>query len=174
MVFLLKQLFNLLKLLNSEIGTNQIAAGLAAGFVLGFSPILSLQGILLLFCLLFFRIQIGAATLSACAFSFVAWLLDPLMMRLGSWILEIEPLRPVFEHLYNMPLVPFTRFNNNLVMGAGVFSLVLSPLVFLGARWLVIKYREKILARFEQTKFWKLVKATSFYKWYAQYQELYG
>lgn len=174
MVFLLKQLFSLVKLLNSEVGTNQIAAGLAAGFVLGFSPVLSLQGILLIFCLLIFRIQIGAATLSACAFSFIAWLLDPMMMRIGSWILELESLRPLYVQLYNMPLVPFTRFNNNLVMGAGVFSIVLSPLVFLGGRWFVIKYREQVLARFEQTKFWKLVKATSFYKWYAQYQELYG
>jgi hypothetical protein len=48
------------------------------------------------------------------------------------------------------------------------------PVIFFVARVLVIKYREKIVQRYQQTKFWKAVKATAFYKWYATYDSLYG
>ena len=60
MTLLLKQIFQLLKLLNSEKGTTQIAWGVALGFVLGMTPAFSLQTILVLLLLLFFRVQIGA------------------------------------------------------------------------------------------------------------------
>ena len=43
MTLLLKQLFAFFKLLNSDTGTNQIAAGITVGLILGFSPVLSLQ-----------------------------------------------------------------------------------------------------------------------------------
>ena len=42
MTFLLKQIFGFLKLLNSENGSNQLAAGIAAGFILGMTPMMSL------------------------------------------------------------------------------------------------------------------------------------
>jgi uncharacterized protein (TIGR03546 family) len=73
-----------------------------------------------------------------------------------------------------MPIVPFTRFNNTVVMGSGVVALALTPIVFVLARILIAKYREKIVARFQQTKFWHGFKATSFYQWYLKYDELFG
>lgn len=65
MTVLLKQLFAFFKLLNSEDGENQLAAGLALGVILGFSPFLSLQTLIVLFLIFLFRIQMGAAFLSA-------------------------------------------------------------------------------------------------------------
>ena len=41
MTLILKQMFSLLKLLNSETGTNQIAAGVALGFIMGMAPAFS-------------------------------------------------------------------------------------------------------------------------------------
>jgi uncharacterized protein (TIGR03546 family) len=171
---LLKQLFQLIRLLNSETGQNQIAAGIAAGFILAMSPALSLQTILILFCLFFFRIQIGMALLSAFFFAFVAWIFDPLFHGIGVWALGLPALQGVWTALYNMPLVPYTRFNNSIVMGAGITALLLSPLVFFGSRVLVVKYRVAVVERFKQTKFWKAVRATSLYKWYYTYENLYG
>ncbi|MFH0934944.1 MAG: hypothetical protein V1879_07035 [Pseudomonadota bacterium] len=46
MTLLLKQLFALIRLLNSDTGSNQIAAGVACGLILGFAPMLSLQALL--------------------------------------------------------------------------------------------------------------------------------
>lgn len=174
MTFLLKQFFSLIQLLNSDTATNQIAAGIACGLILGFAPVFSLQTIFVFFLLFFFRIQIGAAFLAAFAFKFIAWMLDPLSNRIGMAILETESLRPLFTDLYNMPLVPFTRFYNSIVMGAGALSLLLAIPVFLISKILVQKYRTNVLARFESTKAWKVVKATSFYQWYAKYREIFG
>lgn len=174
MTFLLKQIFGFLKLLNSDTGKNQIAAGVACGLILGFAPAFSLQTILVIALLFFFRIQIGAATIFAFFFSFVAWIVDPLSHQLGIAVLEMEPLKPLFTEMYNMPLIPLTRFYNSIVMGSAVISILLAPVVYAGSRILIDKYRETVVARFKQTKFWKAVKATSFYGLYAKYDQLYG
>ena len=174
MTLLLKQLFNFLKLLNSETGTNQIAAGFSIGLILGFSPFLSLQTLIVLILLMTFRIQIGAAFLSAFVFKFVAFLLDPICDSLGRWILENETLRPLFVDLYNMPLVPLTRFNNSIIMGSGLLGFILFIPAYFIFLALVRQYRITVVARIKGTKIWKLMAATSFYKWYAKYQELHG
>jgi uncharacterized protein (TIGR03546 family) len=174
LTILLKQLFGLLKLLNSETGTNQIAWGVAAGFVLGMSPTLSLQTFMIFTMVLIFRIQAGAAFLAAFFFKFVAYILDPIFASIGERILEENALKGLFTAMYNMPLVPLTRFNNSIVMGSGVVAIVLMPVVFALSRILIVKYRVQIVQRYHQTKFWKAVKATSFYKWYVSYDSLYG
>ncbi|MCO5143173.1 MAG: TIGR03546 family protein [Oligoflexia bacterium] len=174
MGFILKQLFSMVKLLNSETGHNQIAAGIAAGFVLGMTPAFSLQTILIFLSLFLFRIQIGMAFLSAFFFAFIAWVLDPIFHSIGLAILESESFLPLFTWMYNLPLVPFTRFNNSVVMGSGVLSILLFPFVFIGSRALVLKYRVEVLERFKNTKFWRAVKATAFYKWYYSYDKIYG
>ena len=174
MGLLLKQIFAFLKLLNSETGTNQIAAGLAAGFVLGMTPFFSLQSLLIFICMLVFRIQIGAVFLSAFFFSFVAYILDPIFHKAGSVILEMNSLKPLFTTMYNLPIVPMTRFNNTIVMGSGVVAILLTPIIYLVSKSLVIRYRRTVVDRFKQTKFWKAVQATSLYKWYYSYDNLYG
>lgn len=174
MTLLLKQFFQLFKLLNSETGTNQIAWGIAFGFVLGMTPAFSLQTILVVLILLFFRVQIGAAMISAFFFKFMAFLLDPLFHAVGATVLSSESLTPMFTSLYNMPIVPWTRFYNTIVMGSGVLALLLSPLVYFASLYLVKKYRVAVYERFKKTKFFKALKATSFYKWYVKYNEFYG
>jgi len=170
---LLKQLFGLVKLLNSETGQNQIAAGVAAGFILGMTPSLSLQSLLVFLCLFIFRIQIGMAFLAAFFFAFVAWMLDPVFHIVGAAILGAPAFQSLFTTLYNMPIVPFTRFNNTVVMGSGVIALALSPLVYFLSRNLVVKYRATVMAKLRQTRFWKAIQATSLYKWYYTYDNLY-
>jgi uncharacterized protein (TIGR03546 family) len=73
-----------------------------------------------------------------------------------------------------MPIVPMTRFNNTIVMGSGLVSLALTPIVYIFGRKLIVRYRIVVVERFKQTKFWKAVQATSFYKWYYSYDQLYG
>lgn len=174
MTFLLKQIFSLLNLLNSDTGHNQIAAGIACGLILGFAPVFSLQTILVFLLLFFFRIQIGAAFLAAAGFKFIAYLLDPVSNAVGMWALKLDALKPLYTELYNMPIVPLTRFYNSIVMGAGLISIVLAIPIFFISRSLILTYRAQIVARYQQTKFWKALKATKFYGWYSKYNELYG
>ncbi len=174
MTLLLKQLFAFLKLLNSDTGTNQLATGLSLGLVLGFSPFLSLQTFLILILCFFFRVQLGAAFLSAFFFKFVAFLFDPITDSLGRAVLENAGLRPLFVSLYNMPLVPLTRFNNSIIMGSGLVGLILALPMFFIFKNLIVKYRLHILERIKGTKWWKAMQATSLFKWYNTYDKLYG
>ena len=174
MSLLLNQIFTLLKLLNSETGTYQISSGVALGFVLGMSPSFSLQTLLVIFLLFVFRIQLGAALARAFFFKFVAFLLDPVFHPIGAALLEEPSLKDLFTQFYNMPIIPYTRFNNSIVLGAGVVSLLLAPFVFWSSKVLIEKYREKVVSKFKDTKFWKVIKSTSLYKWYYKYEQLNG
>ena len=171
MGLILKQLFAFIKLLNSDTGTISLAMGLTCGFILGMTPTLSLHSLLIFLVLFFFRIQIGAALLAAFFFKFVAFLLDPAFDAVGSKVLDIESLQAFYTTLYNMPIIPFTRFNNTIVMGSAVITFALSPLVFILSRFMIVKYRQTILARFKESKAWKAVEATKFYQWYYKYDQ---
>lgn len=174
MGLLLKQIFGLIKLLNSETGHNQIAAGVACGFILGMTPILSLQSLLVFIVIFFFRVQAGAAFLAAFFFAFIAWVFDPVFHQFGALVLGMPALQGVWTELYNMPLVPLTRFNNTVVMGSGVVAILAFPFIYFGSKILIIKYRKTVVERLKATKFWKAVQATSIYKWYYSYENLYG
>jgi uncharacterized protein (TIGR03546 family) len=173
MTLLLKQIFAFLRLLNSDSGHNQLAAGLACGIILGFSPFFSLQTFLVLLLVFFLRIQLGAAFLSAFFFKFVAFLVDPLANLAGRAVLENESLRPLFVKLYNMPIVPFTRFNDSIIMGSFIIGALLAIPGFFVFRKLIDQYRVVVLARIRETKVWKAVTATKFYNWYVTYEKLY-
>jgi uncharacterized protein (TIGR03546 family) len=171
MGLILKQLFAFIKLLNSDTGNISLALGMTCGFILGMTPTLSLHSLLIFLILFFFRIQIGAALITAFFFKFVAYLLDPLFHSIGSAVLEVKALQSVFATLYNMPLIPYTRFNNSIVMGSAVVTIILSPLAYIASSIFIKKYREIVVARFKETKAWKAVEATKFYQWYYKYDQ---
>lgn len=174
MTLLLKQLYSFFKLLNSDNGTNQLATGLTLGIFLGFAPFLSLQTFLILLIVFIFRVQLGAAFISAFFFKFIAYLFDGPSHLLGKVILESELLRPTFVSMYNMPLVPMTRFNNSIVMGSFAVSLILAPAAFFFFHSVVTKYRKHVVDRIKHTKFWKALSASKIYDWYSKYDNLYG
>jgi len=174
MTLLLKQIFNLIRMLHSENGTKQIAWGLTLGAFLGFSPFFSLQTFLILIVLLIFKVQFGAAFLSAFFFKFIAFLIDPAADFLGRLVLELPALREFWTTLYNLPIIPYTRFNNSIVMGSFFFALLISPALFWGFQYLILNYRTHIVKKFEESKAWKAFKATKVYEWYMKYDDLYG
>lgn len=172
MSFLLKEFFSLLRILGSETESRQIAAGFAFGFVLGMTPFLSLQSFLIFFLVFVFRVQIGAFFLSSFFFSFFAFLLDPLFHLVGNLLLEWKTLWPFYTFLYNTPLFPYTGFNNSLVMGSSVISILLLPFVYFVSYKMVEKYRIIFMERFKNSKLWKVVKKTFLFSWYEKWKSL--
>jgi uncharacterized protein (TIGR03546 family) len=160
MTLLLKQIYSFFKLLNSDTDTSPLAWGLTLGIILGFAPFIS--------------IQMGAAFVSAFFFKLIAYFFDVPAHHLGTAVLEAEPLRPLFTALYNMPLVPMTRFNNSIVMGSMIVSLILAPFAYFIFKALIRKYRQLVVARIKNTKIWKAMAASKFYDWYSKYDNLYG
>lgn len=174
MTLLIKQLIQMIRMLHSENGTHQLAIGLTLGIFLGFSPFLSLQTFLILIILLVFKVQIGAAFLSAFFFKFIAYLTDPAADWLGRRTLEHSSLVELWTTMYNLPLLPYTRFNNSIVMGSFVLALIISPIIYFVFLQLIKQYRSRVVEKFENSKMWKAFKATPVYEWYLKYNNLYG
>jgi uncharacterized protein (TIGR03546 family) len=174
MTVILKQVFKLVYLLHSETSTRSISIGLSCGIVLGFSPMFSLQSLLILGLILFFRIQVGAAFLSAVFFKLVAIPLVPLFDVTGNWILSLPVFQPVFTWLYNLPIVPMTRFYNTVVMGGGIVAIVLTVPAYFLFEYLVDAYRAEVVARIKETKLWTVWKTSKLFKWYQYYRSARG
>jgi uncharacterized protein (TIGR03546 family) len=174
MTLLLKQIFNIIKLLNSDRGTNQIASAIACGMILGFTPAFSLQTVVIVLIIFFFRVQFGVALLTTAFFAIPAYWLDPAFHQVGSWVLERESFRPLLTSLYHMPIIPMTRFYNSVVMGSGIVAFLLALPVFFLSRMLINAYRTQIVARFEKSVFWKAFTAHSLYQWYSKFEALHG
>jgi len=128
---MIKGIAKLILALNGNVSRSQIAAGFAWGLLLGLVPAGNAFWIAL-FLISFFFTHHHGAKISALAFLKILY---PLFIYqidiLGWYILHIDSLRPLFTNLYNMPFVPFTKFNNTLVMGGLTAGLALWLPVFI-------------------------------------------
>ena len=156
-MFILKLLGKFIKVLQSAASPKQIAWGFALGAIIGLTPIKALHNIIILILLIVLNINITSAILSLMIYSLIAWLLDPLFHTLGYFVLtDIAFLKPIWTSLYNAPIAPFTLFNNTVVMGGLIFSLILLIPNYLFFKWFVVRYRESWV---EKIKKWKITKA---------------
>jgi uncharacterized protein (TIGR03546 family) len=168
-------IFKLIKVLHSDTHPGQISLGFALGMIPGLTPVSSPHNLLVLLALLFLRANFSAALLSWAVFSILAYGLDPLFNRLGLFLLTgIDSLQGFWTSLYNAPLVPYTRFNNSVVLGSLVFSILAVSPVYRAGCLMVVKYRETLLERFNRWRVVQIIKASSLYKWYTRYSELRG
>jgi uncharacterized protein (TIGR03546 family) len=170
---MIQQIISLIRLIHSETDPRQISLGFALGMIPGLTPFMSLHNILVLLALLFIRANISAAILSWAVFSLLAFALDPLFHRFGLFLLTgVGPLLGVWTSLYNAPLAPYTKFNNSVLMGSLIFSLLAFYPIYRGGRIMVVKYRETIMERLNRLKIVHVFRASSLYKWYSRYSKL--
>jgi uncharacterized protein (TIGR03546 family) len=172
---MIQQIIGLIRIIHSETDPRQISLGFALGMIPGLTPLTSLHNLLVLLAILFFRVNIGAAMLSWGVFKILAYVLDPLFHQIGLFLLTgVAFLQGLWTTLYNAPLVPYTRFNNSIVMGSLVFSLFAFYPVYWGGRFMVVKYRETLMERFNRLRIVQVFRASDLYKWYSRYSKLKG
>lgn len=138
-----------------------LASSLAFGLLLGFVPKDNLIAAMLGVLLLALRFNLTLATTSAALFSAVAAVLDPVADSLGRSVLTLPALAPLWARLYELPLLPWTRFNNTVVMGSLLLALGLSTPTYLGALQLVTRYRPLALEWSKRLKVDALLRATN-------------
>ena len=158
--------FKFFKILNSETDPHQISLALALSLIAGCTPVMSLHNVLILLLVLLLRVNLSAFILGFVVFSGIAYLLDPLFHRLGLLILTTGFLEGFWTVLYNSTIFRFEKFNNSIVMGSLVFSLVLFAPLFLILNMLIFKYRENVLAWVEKSRIMKAIKANRIYNLY--------
>ena len=169
MTFLLRWVFSLLRLLCSETRTLPMVFGLLLGMFWGLAPVLSLQSLLICIALFVFRVQLGTAFISAFFFKLLFLILWPLFHLLGDIFLSWPFLEPLWTSWYHKPLIPYTRFNSSVVMGAGLFCFLFSVPAFYGFKWFIERYRERALAFMRNSSWGIFIRETALYKRYLKY-----
>ena len=63
----------------------------------------------------------------------LGFMLDPVFHAIGLGLLQAPSLRELWTSMYNTPLVPYTNFNNTIVLGSVVGWLALAVPIFFAA-----------------------------------------
>jgi uncharacterized protein (TIGR03546 family) len=108
----------------------QIAWGVVLGLALGLLPKDSLfvLGGVVIACTT--AASLSCAIGSGVVFSVLGWALQPFLHKLGAVVLTHDSLLRLWAMLYQLPLGPWTRLNNTLVMGGLVSAAMLAAPVF--------------------------------------------
>ena len=171
MLAFLKLVQSLIKELHSDGTPMQIALGAALGAALGLTPIANVHNAIVLALLLILNVSFGAGMLARWLFVPLGFILDPLFDRIGHKLLmETPALTPMWTSWFNAPLVPYTNFNNTVVLGSVVGWLVLFVPITLFVRFLVVRYRATYGERVRRSKFYKAVTASqayNVYRWFS-------
>ena len=173
-LIVVKFLANVFSILNGEESPRQIAAGFAIGAWIGLIPIGFLPSAML-FCCFLINVNLATLALAAGIFKVIAFAVDPVANQLGLVLLtKTDALRPLWTKLYNLPVVPYTRFNNTVVLGSLVIGLVLLIPIYLAAGAALKAYRARWRDKIKDSHFMKALKASAFYKYYEMYRNIRG
>ena len=166
----LNWLQSLVKALNSDGTPGQVAAGIALGAALGLTPIANVHNVVIVLVALVLNVSLAGFSLGWTVFVPAGFLLDPVFDAIGRALLGAPGLTGFWTTLANLPLVPYTNFNNTIVLGSLVFWVVAWLPIWFAARWAIVKYRATLYQRLETTRFFKAVKASSLARVYAWFQ----
>ena len=162
----------LIALLRGKSSPGFVAAGFAVGAILGLIPKGNLLGVF--FFLLFFLTQIdkAVALISTLLFTPLGYLLDPLAHRVGRYLLaDVAALKPVWTALYNLPIIPWTHFNNTVVLGQLVLGLLIFIPLFIAVRLAAVYYQKNVFARIQKLKIVQALSSLRVYKLYRKYRD---
>jgi len=146
----MKFLLKLFKALNSAQSPWQVTLAITLGMIAGLTPISGLQNALILFLAFLLNIHLGLFFVSTALFAGVGYLFDPWFEQLGYTLLSADGLRGLWTLFYNNGFVRLTHFNNTLVMGATVVSLLLAVPLYLLLGALIGRYRTVLAAFLEK------------------------
>jgi uncharacterized protein (TIGR03546 family) len=163
---MLRMLASLLKVLNSETEPGQISLAFCLAMIAGFTPFWSLHNLLVLLLVLVIRVNLSAFLLGLAFFSGLAFALDPLFHRIGLAVLTAAPLEGFWTLLYNSTLWRLERFNNTIVMGSLVSSLLLCIPLYPALNWAIRRYRDHVMKWVLQTRIMQAFMASRFYSLY--------
>jgi len=149
--------------LNGNVKKTQLAAGFAWGLLLGLVPAGNFFWIVLFLVSFFFQHNHWSKVLLMLVAKLLMPAFAPLLDKLGWAILHIEGLQPMFTLWYNMPFVPFTRFNNTLVAGGLVSGVLLWLPVFGLFVFLIPLYRNTIGVKISNSKAVKFIVKLPFF-----------
>ena len=145
------------KALTSADSPRQMAAGFALGMMIGLVPKGNLTAILLAVLLLSMRVNLATGGLATMLFAWVGMVVDPLTHHVGGLLLSHPNLAPLWTWLYNQPVVPWTAFNNTVVMGSCAIGLWLLLPVYLVTRPLFAHHQPLLVERIKRYRLYQVL-----------------
>jgi len=143
--------------LTADSAPHQLALAFALGAWIGLVPKGNLTAGALMILLFALRMNLGVGMLTAFVFSWVGMLLDPISHELGHWLLTCQALQPLWTDLYNLPIVPWTSFNNTVVLGSFAIGLMLLGPFYFGSKPVFQRYVSRWVDRLHQYRLIKLI-----------------
>lgn len=104
----------------------QLALGVSLGMVIGLLPKDSLLPYVIGTLALLTNANLLTLIVSGLFFSWIGPAADPLTHRIGGWLLTFDSLESTWVWLYQVPLMPWTRFENTVVMGSLILGVLSS------------------------------------------------
>ena len=170
MFAIIKLIQSLFGALHSEGTPGQLAAGIVLGSFLGLTPLLNLHNAVIFAALVLLNVSFAGGMLGWAVFIPFGFLLDPLFDWIGHSLLLAPGLRGLWTSMYNMPVMPLTNFNNTVVLGSVVFTLLFTVPLFFATRYGVTRYRATIGERVRRSRFYKAVTASKAYNVYKMFR----
>lgn len=150
-------LARLLRILNSETDPSQIGFAVALACVFGLTPLWTLHNVIVLLLVLVLRVNLASFLFAWAFFTVFAYALDPLSDLLGHAVLTADALRPLWASLYGTDLGRLTEFNNTVVMGSLIISMVLAVVLYFATTYALRQYRRTILAWLKQQRLYRVI-----------------
>jgi uncharacterized protein (TIGR03546 family) len=154
---MIKGIARLIVALNANTRPGEIAAGAAFGLLLALVPGGNLLWSVLFIPTFFLKINMAMELLLLGLLRLAAPLADPGLDAVGYAVLSLAGLRGFFIAVQGLPLAPWTRFNDTVVMGGFLAGLLLWAPVFLLVRLLVTLYRRRLREKIAESKLAKAV-----------------
>jgi uncharacterized protein (TIGR03546 family) len=165
-LWLLKQFKKLLKALESGQTPNQLAGGFLLGLFMGMPPFFIGYQLIFLLLLLLLDVNMGIGFFAFAVTHVIALLLDPIAHKIGSSLLLNPGLTGFWTYLNNFPLFPYTHFNNTVMLGQIILSLIFAIPCFIGVKKFIPYYRTTLKAKLDKFKLIKAIKKSALFSWY--------
>lgn len=163
---MIRSVLKIVKILNSETHPAQISLGLCFSVIVAFTPKFSLHNIVILFLILFFRINLSAFLIGGLLFTGVGALLDPLFHRIGLAVLTAPALERLWTGFYNATMWRVQEFNNTVVMGSLLAALALFAPLYVLFNAAIRYYRKNVYAHVQKLKIVQAIKGNDLYRRY--------
>lgn len=159
-----------LKILNSQTEPQQIALAVVLGVVAAFG-LLSAPHVLMVFvCALILKINLSTFFLTYGLIALSSFLLDPLIIMIGEWLLTHKLLTPYWVLFYQSDVMRLLQFNHTHTLGSFSLALILCLPTYYFSYWLVVHYRQNI---FQWINRLRIIKALKSSQWYQRASTLY-
>ena len=163
---MIRQIAKFVRILNSETAPINISLAICFGMMVGFTQMWSVHNLIILFIVLFFRVNLSAFILGTLVFKSLSFVFNGIFHQIGLALLTADFYKNIGTYLYNITFWKFDRINNTIVVGSIMVSIIgfLPMLLFLNV--LIKKYRKHILGYVRKTKIARAMMSSDIYHYY--------